>query len=192
MRLPAKNDVLARVAAHRSKWGPRPTHVIPEPVGPGEESVWDYPRPPVIEAVTAPVRVLFAGEVIAASTQAVRVLETAGAPVYYISPDDVRMDTLIVRDGYSLCEWKGAALYYDVLIAGKRADQAAFSYPDPLDDLTEGYGALAGWIGFYPGRVDACFVGDEKVTPQPGGVYAGWITKAIKGPIKGAPGTEGW
>ncbi len=166
--------------------------VVPEPVGPGEESVWDYPRPPVIEAVRDPVRVVFAGQEIAASTRAVRVLETAGAPVYYLPPEDVRMEHLKVRDGFSLCEWKGAAIYYDVLLDGQRADQAAFSYPDPLDDLAEGYAEIAGWIGFYPGRVDTCFVGEEKVTPQPGGVYAGWITKAIKGPIKGTPGTEGW
>lgn len=192
MQLPSKNELLTRVAAARVKWGPRPIDVVPEPVGPGEESVWDYPRPPVIEAVAEPIRVVFAGQVIASSTKAVRVLETAGAPTYYISPDDVRQDALRVHEGFSICEWKGAAIYYDVHVGAQSAEQAAFSYPDPLDDLAEGYASLAGWIGFYPGRVDACFVGEESVTPQTGGIYAGWITRAVKGPIKGAPGTEHW
>lgn len=192
MRLPSKSEILTRVAAGRVKWGPRPADVIPEPVRPGEESVWDYPRPPVIEAVVEPIRVLFADQVVASSTKAVRVLETAGAPTYYIAPEDVCQDALRVREGFSICEWKGAAIYYDVHVGARLAEQAAFSYPDPLDDLAEGYASLAGWIGFYPARVDACFVGEEKVTPQTGGIYAGWITKAIKGPIKGAPGTEHW
>ena len=192
MLLPSKKELLTRVAADRLKWAPRPTDVVPEPVGPGEESVWDYPRPPVIDAVVEPVRAQFADRVIASSTKAVRVLETAGAPTYYIAPDDVRLDVLRDREGFSICEWKGAAIYYDVHVGGQLAEQAAFSYPDPLDDLVEGYASLAGWIGFYPGRVDACIVGEERVTPQPGGIYAGWITEAIKGPIKGAPGTEHW
>lgn len=192
MRLPSKSDLLRSVAAARTKWAPQPAGVVREPVGPGEESVWDYPRPPIIEAVRDPVRVQFAGETIASSAKAVRVLETAGAPTYYVPPEDVRQDALRLREGFTVCEWKGAAVYYDVHAGGQVAEQAAYSYPDPFDDLAEGYAALAGWISFYPGRVDACFVGDEKVIAQSGDVYAGWITKAIKGPIKGAPGTGHW
>lgn len=192
MRLPSKNDLLSRVAADRTKWAPRPAGVVPEPIGPGEESVWDYPRPPIIEAVPELVRVLFAGETIASSVKAVRVLETAGAPTFYLPPQDVRQDTLRIHDGFSICEWKGAAIYYDVHVGAQVGKQAAFSYPDPLNDLAEGYAALAGWISFYPGRVGACFVGDERATPQSGDVYAGWITRAVKGPIKGGQGTEHW
>ncbi len=190
--LPAKDELLTRVAAARLKWGPRPADVALEPVGPGEESVWNYPRPPIIETIAEPIRVEFVGELIAASTNAVRVMETAGAPVCYLPPDDVRLEYLSAQEDYSICEWKGAAIYYDITVGKRCAERAAFSYPDPLDDLAEGYASIAGWIGFYPGRVDACYVGEEKVRPQPGGIYAGWVTKAIKGPIKGAPGTEHW
>ncbi|MEM0945116.1 MAG: DUF427 domain-containing protein [Pseudomonadota bacterium] len=192
MRTLTKDELLRRVAPARVKWGPRPCDVALEPVGPGEESVWDYPRPPVIEHATLPVRVVFADQTIASSTRAVRVLETAGAPAYYIPPDDVRMDLLRQREEASICEWKGIAVYYDLCLDGEIAARAAFSYPDPLDDLPEGYAALAGWVGFYPGRVQACYVGDERVEPQEGGLYAGWVTKNIKGPIKGKPGTGHW
>ena len=189
---PPKATLLRQVAASRGKWGPKPHDVVREPVGPGEESVWDYPRPPVIRAADNAIRIEFAGIVIAQSTRAVRVLETAGAPVYYLPPSDVDLARLEETDGYSVCEWKGAAIYYDVVAADRRAGEAAFSYLDPFDDLDEGYAAIAGWIGFYPGRVDGCFVGEEKARPQPGGLYAGWITTKIKGPIKGGPGTAHW
>ena len=104
---------------------------------------------------------------------------------------------LAETDAVSVCEWKGAAVYYDAVhrdsaSGARRAEQAAFSYPDPLDDLGRGYARIAGWFGFYPGRVEACYVGEERVRPQPGGLYAGWVTKDIKGPVKGAPGTGHW
>jgi uncharacterized protein (DUF427 family) len=119
-------------------------------------------------------------------------VETAGAPVYLFPPDDVRMDLLQANDHVTACEWKGAAVHFDLVMPDLQVRDAAFAYPDPLDDLGQGYGRIAGWIAFYPARVEACFVGDEQVRPQPGGYYAGWVTDAIKGPIKGDPGTEGW
>ena len=190
--LPDKKALLRRVAAHRDKWGPRPADVAPEPAGPGEESVWDYPRPPEVRAAPAFARVVFAGKDIAASERALRIVETAGAPVYYFPPTDVDETVLKATDEISICEWKGAAVYYDIVANDRRVKNAAFAYPDPLDDLGQGYARIAGWCGFYPGRVDACYVGDEKVDPQPGEVYAGWVTSRIKGPIKGAPGTGHW
>lgn len=190
--LPDKKTLLRDVAPYRGNWAPRPADVTPEPAGPGEESVWDYPRPPEVRPAPARSRVVFAGETIADSTEALRVVETAGAPVYYFSPADVALDFLSPTDRISVCEWKGAAVYYDIVMETGRSDLAAFSYPDPLDDLGQGYDRIAGWFGFYPGRVDACYVGDECVTPQPGALYAGWVTKTIKGPIKGAPGTGHW
>ncbi|MEL7486625.1 MAG: DUF427 domain-containing protein [Pseudomonadota bacterium] len=179
------------LAEARAKWtrGDKPAR---EAVGPGEESVWDYPRPPEIRPAPARARVDFAGEIIADSKDAVRIVETAGAPVYYFPPSDVRVEFLRETAGRSFCEWKGEAIYYDVVIGDRRAPDAAFAYPKPLDDLRRGFDRIAGWFGFYPARVDGCFLGDERVTPQPGGFYAGWVTQNIKGPIKGAPGTHHW
>jgi len=190
--LPSKESLLRRLAPARDKWGPRPAAAVPEPAGPGEESVWDYPRPPALRDAPARATVVFAGETLADSDRALRVVETAGAPVYYFPPEDVALDRLRETDLVSVCEWKGAAVYFDVVCGDRRAPRAAFSYPDPLDDLGRGFSRIAGWFGFYPGRVDACYVGGERVSPQPGSVYAGWMTRAVKGPVKGAPGTEHW
>lgn len=158
------------------------------PPGPGQESVWDYPRPPRVEASRKPVRVTFAGETIASSHRALRVLETAGPPTYYVLPEDVGTDLLVPVDGHTtVCEWKGVARYFDVKVRERGARLAAWSYPAP----DPGYERLAGWVSFYPRRVE-CFVGDERVRPQPGGYYGGWITSEIVGPFKGEPGTEAW
>lgn len=192
MRLPDKTGLLRRVKAHREHWAnsPRPAHI--EPAGPDRESVWDYPRPPAVQDVAQRLRVVFAGETIADTMRGRRIVETAGAPVYYFPPADVREPALRPVDRMSVCEWKGVAVYYDLVVDQRTALGAAFAYPDPLDDLAQGYGRVAGWLSFYAGKVDACYVGGERATPQPGGVYAGWVTAAIAGPIKGAPGTEGW
>ena len=192
LNLPSRDKLLKQVAPHREKWGPRPADVTPEPLGPGDESVWDYPRPPEIRPAGARIRVIFNKRTIAASDDAVKVVETAGAPVYYLPPFDVDMSYLSETKDISVCEWKGAAIYYDLHVGVRASPRAAFAYPDPLDDLGQGFSRIAGWIGFYPGRVDGAFVGDERAAPQEGDIYAGWVTSNIKGPIKGAPGTAGW
>ncbi|WP_428482927.1 DUF427 domain-containing protein [Pyruvatibacter mobilis] len=190
--LPDKDWLLAQVGPSRAAWdrSQRPARI--EPAGPGDESVWDYPRPPELRPAPDRARVVHGGCEVAASDRALRMVETAGAPVYLFPPDDVRMDLLQANDHVTACEWKGAAVHFDLVMPDLRVRDAAFAYPDPLDDLGQGYGRIAGWIASYPSRVDACFVGDEQVRPQPGGYYAGWVTDAIKGPIKGDPGTEGW
>ncbi len=182
----------AMIARYRGKIRGRPDAseiVVP---GPGEESVWDYPRPPRVEAAPERVRVDFAGRTIADSARALRVVETAGAPVYYIPRDDVAMDCLEPAAGWSLCEWKGIARYWDLVAGDRRSEAAAWSYPDPLTDLGQGYERLRDHLAFYPGRVDTCWLDDEPVTAQPGGFYGGWVTPRIVGPIKGLPGSEGW
>lgn len=160
-------------------------HVIPEP---GQESVWDYPRPPRIEAVPERLRVVVDGVILADTTGGLRVLETAGAPVYYIPPADVRTDLLVVSSHTSFCEWKGSARYVRYVGAARRIDDVAWTYPTP----TPGYEAIAGFLAFYAGRVDEAWVGDERATAQPGGFYGGWVTSRIVGPIKGEPGSLGW
>ena len=192
VKIPDRKWLLARVGPSRAAWrgSERPARI--EPAAEGEESVWEYPRPPELRAAMGPVRVEHGGQVIVHSTRALRVVETAGAPVYFVPPEDVIEGVLHETEYVTICEWKGAAVHYDLRLPGVRVEHAAFAYPDPLDDLDADMAKIAGWIAFYPARVDACFVGGEKVTPQPGGYYAGWVTSAIKGPIKGAPGTESW
>ncbi|MDX1530988.1 MAG: DUF427 domain-containing protein [Rhodothermales bacterium] len=165
-----------------------PPGVTPEPTAPREESVWAYPRPPRVEPVEAPVRVVFGGVEIARTERARRVLETSHPPVYYLPPPDVRMDLLSPAGPGSHCEWKGRAVYYDLRVGDRVANAAAWAYPDP----TPRFESIRDHLAFYAGRVDACFVGDERVRPQPGGFYGGWVTADVKGPFKGAPGTWGW
>jgi uncharacterized protein (DUF427 family) len=156
--------------------------------GPGQESVWDYPRPPRLEPLAARIRVVFSGETIAESTAAYRVLETSHPPAYYIPPDEVRTGVLEPSERRSFCEWKGQAHYFDVVLGGARAGNAAWGYPAP----TPRFAALRDHVAFYAHLMDACFVGEERVQPQEGDFYGGWITSKIVGPFKGSPGTRFW
>jgi uncharacterized protein (DUF427 family) len=159
-----------------------------EPAGPGRESVWDYPRPPRVEPVALPVRVTFADRVVAASADALRVVETASPPTYYVPPGDVDATCLVRSAGATLCEWKGVAAYFTLRVDGRESRDAAWSYPEPLAPFE----ALRDHVAFYPGRIDACFVGEERVRPQPGQFYGGWVTSNLVGPFKGEPGSESW
>jgi uncharacterized protein (DUF427 family) len=156
--------------------------------GPGQESVWDYPRPPRVEQAAQQVKVVFNGEVIADTRRAQRVLETSHPPVYYIPPEDIRMEYLTETGRRTWCEWKGQASYYDLSVGGRRVEHAAWFYANP----SPGYGAIQGHVAFYPAKMDACFVDSEPVQAQPGDFYGGWITSSIVGPFKGGPGTRGW
>ena len=151
------------------------------------ENVQDYPRPPALESVPHTLRVTLGGETVAETTGALRVLETHHAPTYYFPPQDVSAALLPAR-GSSFCEWKGNAVYFGVLAGDRTATRAAWSYPTP----TTAFQDLAGYLSFYASAVDACFVGDERVIPQPGDFYGGWVTANLQGRIKGAPGSEGW
>jgi uncharacterized protein (DUF427 family) len=158
-----------------------------EEVGPGQESVWDYPRPPRIAEVAGRVRVDSGGEALAESTRALAVLETASPPGIYLPPDDVLEQQLRPTSERSLCEWKGEAVYFDVSGPLGKIRRACWSYPSPLPDFSR----IAGFLSFYPGKVE-CYIDAERVTPQPGGFYGGWVTSAIAGPVKGPPGTGSW
>jgi uncharacterized protein (DUF427 family) len=156
--------------------------------GPGQESVWDYPRPPKLEPRARRVQVVFHGVTLVDTVRAQRVLETSHPPVYYVPREDVRMEHLRPAAGRSYCEWKGWAEYFDVLVGGRTAPRAAWSYPDP----TPAFAPIRGCLAFYAGPMDACCVDGERVTPQPGGFYGGWITADVVGPFKGVPGSGGW
>ena len=161
---------------------------IPIPPGPGQESVWDYPRPPRLEPSDRRIRVIFNGVTIADSRRAYRVLETSHPPVYYLSPEDVRMEYFARAKGSSVCEWKGQASYYDLIVGDRRAEAVAWAYPAP----TAAFAPIAGYLAIYPARMDACYVDDERATPQPGDFYGGWLTADVVGPFKGEPGSWGW
>lgn len=152
------------------------------------ENVWDYPRPPALEPVARPVRIEFAGRAIAATEAAFRVLETSHPPVYYLPRTAFTGCELVPAPGGSFCEWKGEARYWTIRAGDRVAERAAWGYPDP----TPTYAAIRGHLAVYAGAMDRCFVGDEAVTPQPGGFYGGWITSTVCGPFKGGPGTQGW
>lgn len=162
-----------------------PKRIEPEP---GQESVWDYPRPPRVETSAKHIQVIFNGVVIAETERALRVLETSHPPVYYIPPQDIRTEFLEPTAQWTFCEFKGGARYYTITVNGKRAEDAAWYYPNP----ERGYEALKNYVAFYPGRMEACFVDGERVTAQAGDFYGGWITHEIVGPFKGERGTMGW
>lgn len=158
----------------------RPVPIRP---GPGQESVWDYPRPPRIEPTSRRIRVVLGGVTIVDTTAAMRVLETSHPPVYYVPVGDVLEGVLARTARTSFCEWKGEAHYHEVRSGQRREPDAAWGYAS---------GVLAGRVAFYAGRMDACFVDEEQVIAQPGGFYGGWITADVVGPFKGGPGSMGW
>eukprot|EP01113_Clastostelium_recurvatum_P029377 TRINITY_DN3544_c0_g1_i1.p1 TRINITY_DN3544_c0_g1~~TRINITY_DN3544_c0_g1_i1.p1 ORF type:complete len:177 (+),score=32.86 TRINITY_DN3544_c0_g1_i1:30-533(+) len=162
--------------------------VPPDPVGPGQESVWNYPRPPKLERTEHRIRIVFNGVELANSTKAWRLLETSHPPTYYIPAEDIKMEHLRELPGTTFCEFKGYATYYDVQVGDKVARQSAWAYLKP----TPGYEGIANCYGFYANKMDECYVGDERATPQPGDYYAGWVTKDIVGPFKGIPGSRFW
>ncbi|MEM6783521.1 MAG: DUF427 domain-containing protein [Bacteroidota bacterium] len=161
----------------------------PDPPAPGQESVWAYPRPPRLEPTPKRVRIEHHGLVIADTGQALRLLETSHPPTYYLPPEDVRFALLRPTTKTSGCEWKGRATYFDlVLPEGPTLRQIAWAYPNPVP----GYAALRNHLAFYAAPLDGCFVGGERVVPQPGGFYGGWITSDLAGPFKGMPDSWGW
>lgn len=163
----------------------RPTPIKP---GPGQESVWDYPRPPRLELTDRYIQIIFNGIVIADTRRAFRVLETSHPPVYYIPPKDIRMEYLAAGAGRSFCEWKGEARYYTVEVDGRRAENVGWYYPRPTPDFV----AIKDHVAFYAAPMDACLVDGERARPQPGNFYGGWITNDVVGPFKGEPGSMGW
>ena len=154
---------------------------------PGQESVWDYPRPPVLVADTRHVVVRCQGVIIADTHSACRILETASPPTFYVPRADVDTAPLEPASGRSRCEWKGEAQYWTVVVGDSRLERVGWSYPDPFPPFE----AVAGHIAFYPAQLE-CTVDGERVRPQPGGFYGGWVTDEIVGPMKGEAGTGGW
>ncbi|TRD12774.1 DUF427 domain-containing protein [Erythrobacter insulae] len=163
-------------------------HPDPDPIGPGQESVWDYPRPAICEPTPRRIQIIHNNIVLADSTQAWRTLETSHPPTYYIPPADVRLECLEPNAKRSLCEWKGQARYWDVVMDSGRLAGAAWSYPAP----TPSFAGIKDHLAFYPDPFDQCLVDGEVITPQPGQFYGGWISQYEAGPFKGGPGSRFW
>ena len=164
---------------------PPPRRAIPVP---GQESVWDYPRPPAIRRCRLPIVVELGGQVVCRTDESWQILETSHPPTYYLPRNAFCAGVLSEAAGSSICEWKGAARYLDVHGGGAVASRSAWYYPHPA----EPYRALAGHVAVYAGRMGRCLVNGVPVQPQPGGFYGGWITPEVVGPFKGEPGTMGW
>lgn len=156
--------------------------------GPGQESVWDYSRPPRVEPFPGHIQVKFAGQLIADTRGAFRLLETSHPPTYYLPQEAFRAGVLVPSQRRTVCEWKGVARYFSIVQGDKEARDVAWSYPEPLP----GFEALAGCVALYAGPMDKCLVDGERVEPQPGGFYGGWITSRVVGPFKGGPGSHFW
>jgi uncharacterized protein (DUF427 family) len=163
-------------------------HPAPIAPGPGQESVWDYPRPPRLERTDRHIEIRHGGVVIADTRSAYRVLETSHPPVYYLPLDDIRTDHLRRGEGSSYCEWKGAARYWDVVVDGETLSQVGWDYPTPTPDFEP----IRDHVAFYAAPFDEVLVDGKQVEPQPGGFYGGWVTPDVVGPFKGIPGSMGW
>jgi len=145
--------------------------------------VADYPRPPALAPCDQRIEVIALGELLVQANVSLRVLETFHPPTVYVPPEAVRLDLLEPAPGRSFCEWKGVARYFSVVVGERRLERALWSYPQP----TEAFAALAGWFALYPALMDGCWLDGERVEPQPGGFYGGWITSSVQGPFKGDP-----
>jgi uncharacterized protein (DUF427 family) len=164
------------------------SRAVPLPAGPGQESVWDYPRPPAVDPSGELVEVHLGGVVVASTRAALRVLETSHPPTYYLPRAAFAEGSLEPVSGSTVCEWKGRASYFDIVGGTKRAARAAWTYPEPVAT----YAVLLDHVAVMPGLVDACVVDGEQVRPQEGGFYGGWITDRVVGPFKGVAGSWGW
>lgn len=159
----------------------------PQPIPPNhdQESVWDYPRPPRLEASNKHIQIIFNAATIVDTTNAYRVLETSHPPTYYLPPDDIQMQYLQPSARQTFCEWKGSGSYYNVVVGDQILTDVAWYYANP----TPQFQAIQNYVAFYAAPMDRCLVNGEVVTPQPGQFYGGWITSDIVGPFKGEPGS---
>jgi uncharacterized protein (DUF427 family) len=163
----------------------RPNPIPPQP---GQESVWDYPRPAILQDTNKHLKVICNGIVLAETHRGKRVLETSHPPTYYFPPEDIKIEHLIETSRKGLCEWKGRYQYYDIRIGDKNINYGAWRCFDTTPDFI----SIKEYYAFIAALMDACYVNDELVTPQSGDFYGGWITADIVGPFKGEPGTMGW
>lgn len=163
-------------------------HPQPDPIGPGQESVWDYPRPAICEATSRRLQIIHQGITLVDTKAAYRTLETSHPPTYYIPQADIAMEHLRTSTRRTMCEWKGQARYFDIVISDNAIPAAAWSYGAP----TPSFAAIRDYVAFYPDPLDQCLIDGQQITPQPGQFYGGWISQYEAGPFKGIPGSQFW
>ena len=163
-------------------------HPDPDPVSPGQESVWDYPRPAICEPSSRRIEIVHCGVKLVDTQNAWRTLETSHPPTYYIPQSEIDMDYLRPNARRTLCEWKGQARYFDLVIGEDRIPALAWSYTQP----TEPFDPIRDFLAFYPDPLDSCLVDGKQITPQQGQFYGGWISPYECGPFKGGPGSQFW
>jgi len=166
----------------------QPHHPEPDAVGPNQESVWDYPRPAIAEPTARRIQIFHHGVELVDSCASWRTLETSHPPTYYIPQADIAMERLRSNPRRTICEWKGQADYWDIVISDERLEAIAWSYPSP----TPPFAPVKDFLAFYPDPLDQCLVDGEEITPQPGRFYGGWISQYEAGPFKGVPGSQFW
>ncbi|HTK63891.1 MAG TPA: DUF427 domain-containing protein [Pseudonocardia sp.] len=163
--------------------------VQPDPVGAGQESVWDYPRPPLVERVSRRAVLRHGGLVVADTSDLVRVCETSHPPTYYLPRAAFDPAVLVTGQGRTVCEWKGVASYVDLVVPGTAPlTSVGWWYPTP----DPRYPVLTDRVALYAAPIDEITLDGEVVIPQPGGFYGGWITSDVVGPFKGGPGSSWW
>lgn len=160
----------------------------PDPAGPGQVSVWTYPRPPEVVPDARRAVLRYGGTIVADTTDVVKVLETSHPPTFYL-PRAVFGSALIPGTRQTFCEWKGTARYVDIVVPGAPAlRDVGWWYPDPDPRYPE----LRDRVAVYAAPFEEITLDGEQVVPQPGGFYGGWITADVTGPFKGGPGSLGW
>ncbi len=184
---PSELPEWTRAARAKWRWRGQERPAFAAPTGPGQTSVWDFPRPPRLAPESREVVVHWMGREVARTRRAVKVLETGHPPTYYLPWSDVARHLMQLAPGGSFCEWKGPAQYWSLVHDRHRLPAVAWSYPQPF----VGAEALSDGVAFYAHSLD-CSVGGAPVQPQPGGFYGGWITPDLAGPYKGQPGSDGW
>ena len=159
-----------------------------DPVGAGQISVWSFPRPAIAQRCASHVVIEHCGTIVANTRASVRTLETSHSPSYYIPPEDIAPGMLCHANGSSFCEWKGTAVYWDVVIGDLVLSRAGWSYPDP----SPAFAILRNHVAFYAAPFKRCSIDGQAVIPQPGNFYGGWVTPDLAEPFKGSAGSMGW
>lgn len=111
------------------------------------------------EATPRRVRAIVDGVTVADSTHASLMHETGLLPVYYFPREDVRTDLLVPSDHRTHCPFKGEATHWTLVVDGRRIEDAAWEYPEPI----EGAPAIAGHLAFYWRKLDHWLEEDEEV-----------------------------
>ena len=188
---PQRKELEPQICKARNAVRRRPPLDAVEPVEAGEETVWRYPRPPRVESIDRVFEIMLGDRIVACSERALRVIETSSPEVIYVPNSDLRAATLVDTGEWALCEWKGVGTFFDLQVDDLVVSKAGWHYPKPFDDLAQGYERLVGHVALFPAKFVCCLDG-IRATPQDGGYYGGWITPALRGPFKGAEGTEDW